>query len=172
MGEVPNMVIVWLVIGAVLLAAELTHFAFFALFGAVGSFAAAIVAVFAPDAIALQVIVAAVVAVAGIVAVRPMMSEALQRRNEGHPARGVHGTLVGEEVLTLDVVGDVHELGHVRLAGERWLAASGSGAAIPKGTKVLVTAVQGTTLIVWPVDGSSPPPPLDLPPAGAEGDQP
>ena len=34
------------------------------------------------------------------------MSEALHRRTDGHPGRGVHGTLVGEEVLTLDAVGD------------------------------------------------------------------
>jgi hypothetical protein len=46
----------------------------------------------------------------------------------------------------------------VRLAGERWRAVSGSDVPIPPGTKVLVTAVQGTTLTVWPVDGHLPPP--------------
>ena len=62
-----------------------------------------------------------------------MMSEAFHRRHEGKPlGRGVHGTLVGEEVLTLDAVGDAHHLGHVRLAGERWLAVSGSGTADPR----------------------------------------
>jgi hypothetical protein len=65
----------------------------------------------------------------------------------------VHGTLVGEEVITLDVVGDAHAIGHVRLAGERWLATSGSGVEIPAGSKVVVTEVQGTTLTVWPIDG-------------------
>jgi membrane-bound ClpP family serine protease len=65
----------------------------------------------------------------------------------------VHGGLVGQEVLTLDLVGGSDRVGHVRLAGERWRAISGDDAPIPPGTRVLVTAVQGTTLTVWPVGG-------------------
>lgn len=148
------MVIAWLVLGVVLLLAELRHFGFFALFGSLGSFAAAVVAAVWPSAVAVQVAVAVVVAVVGILAVRPMMSEAFHRRyQEGRLGRGVHGTFVGEEVLTLDVVGDGNHAGHVRLAGERWLATSGGGKEIPPGTPVVVTGVEGTTLIVWPVDG-------------------
>jgi membrane protein implicated in regulation of membrane protease activity len=119
------MVIAWLVLGVVLLAFELHHLAFYALFGALGAFAAAAVAVVWPDLYAAQV--AAFVA-----------------------------------------VGDDRHLGHVRLAGERWLAASGSGLPIPADTIVLVTAVRGTTLTVWPVDGNHPP--IELP--GSEGEQP
>jgi membrane protein implicated in regulation of membrane protease activity len=148
------MVIAWLVLGVVLLLAELRHFGFFALFGSLGAFAAAVVAAAWPEAIPVQVAVAVVVAVVGILAFRPMMSEAFHRRyQEGRLGRGVHGTLVGEEVLTLDAVGDENHVGHVRLAGERWLATSGGGTEIPAGTAVVVTGVQGTTLIVWPVDG-------------------
>jgi membrane protein implicated in regulation of membrane protease activity len=148
------MVIAWLVLGVVLLLAELRHFGFFALFGSLGSFAAAVVAAVWPDAIPVQVAVAVVVATIGIIAVRPMMSRAFHHRyQEGRLGRGVHGTLVGEEVVTLDAVGDGNHPGHVRLAGERWLATSGAGKPIPVGTPVVVTGVQGTTLIVWPVDG-------------------
>jgi membrane-bound ClpP family serine protease len=60
-------------------------------------------------------------------------------------------------MLTLDLVGGLDRVGHVRLAGERWRAISGGDAPIPAGTRVLVTAVQGTTLIVWPIDGALPP---------------
>jgi membrane protein implicated in regulation of membrane protease activity len=150
----------WLVLGVILLAVELHHLAFFSLFGAVGCFAAALTAVFLPDAIPLQLLVAAGVAALGIVAIRPMVSRRFHvRSGTGALGRGVAGTLVGEEVMTLDEVGDIRLVGHVRLAGERWLAASGSGQTIPAGTKVLVTAVEGTTLIVWPVEA----PELDLP---------
>jgi membrane-bound ClpP family serine protease len=58
-------------------------------------------------------------------------------------------------VLTLDVVGDERHPGHVRLAGERWLAVSGAERPIPAGTHVLVTAVRGTTLEVWPLEGET-----------------
>jgi membrane protein implicated in regulation of membrane protease activity len=89
----------------------------------------------------------------GILLVRGRVSAAFAHHHEVERARGVHGGLVGQEVLTLDVVGGPDQVGHVRLAGERWRAVSGSDAPIPAGTTVLVTAVRGTTLTVWPVDG-------------------
>jgi membrane protein implicated in regulation of membrane protease activity len=146
-------VFAWLILGVVLLAFEIHHFAFYALFGAIGAFAAAVVALIAPSAIPLQVAVAVLAAVIGIVVVRPKMSARLHQRHEGKLGRGVHGTLVGEEVMTLDVVGDSHSPGHVLLAGERWLAFSGADRPIPARTRVLVTAVRGTTLEVWPLEG-------------------
>ena len=145
--------IVWLVVGVVLFLVELRHLAFYVLFGAIGCFAAAIVAAVAPSAVPLQVALAVVVAGAGVVTVRPYISRAFAHRRDGHVALGVHVGLVGQQAVTLDEVGDVARVGHVRLIGERWLATSGSGASIPSGTKVLVTAVQGTTLVVWPVGG-------------------
>jgi membrane protein implicated in regulation of membrane protease activity len=141
-----------------LIALELHHMAFYALFVAVGAFAAAAVAVIAPDAIALQTGAAVVVAGAGIVGLRGKVSAFVHRREGGHRLPGVHGGFVGQEVLTLDEVGGTGRPGHVRLAGESWLAVSGGDHPIAAGTAVLVTAVQGTTLIVWPVDGHLPPP--------------
>ena len=147
------MTIVWIAVGVVLIAVELHHMAFYAMFAALGCFAAAAVAAVAPGATAAQVATAVVVAAAGIVLVRGRVSAAVAHRDEGERVPGVHGGLIGQEVLTLDVVGGLDQVGHVRLAGERWRAVSGSDAPIPTGTTVLVTAVQGTTLTVWPVDG-------------------
>jgi membrane protein implicated in regulation of membrane protease activity len=146
----------WIAVGVVLLAVELHHLAFYALFAALGCFAGAAVAAVFPDAIAVQVATAVVVAGLGILLVRGRVSAAFAHHYEVEKARGVHGGLVGQEVLTLDLVGGLDRVGHVRLAGERWRAISGNDAPIPPGTRVLVTAVQGTTLIVWPVDGSLP----------------
>jgi membrane protein implicated in regulation of membrane protease activity len=154
-SEVWLMVVAWLVIGALLLLFELHHLAFYALFGTVGSIAAAIVAVFAPSALPAQAAVAVGVALAGVVTVRPLVSKAFGHNHGGQVARGVHGGLAGQEAITLDAVGDTHLVGHVRLAGERWLAVSGGDGTIAAGTPVLVTAVQGTTLVVWPVNGVS-----------------
>jgi membrane protein implicated in regulation of membrane protease activity len=145
--------IAWIAVGVVLIAVELHHMAFYAFFAALGCFAAAAVSAVAPGAVAAQVATAVVVAAAGIVLVRGRVSAAVAHRYEGEHVPGVHGGLIGQEVLTLDVVGGLDEVGHVRLAGERWRAVSGSDAPIPAGTKVLVTAVRGTTLTVWPVDG-------------------
>ena len=148
-----SLAIAWVVAGVVLLGIELHHLAFYALFAAVGCFAAAIVATIVPDALLLQALAAVVVAAAGILLIRPRVSAALEHRHVDGRSPGVHGGLVGQEVVTLDRVGGPEGAGHVRLAGERWLAVSGAGEPIPAGTTVLVTAVDGTTLVVWPVNG-------------------
>jgi membrane protein implicated in regulation of membrane protease activity len=144
-------VLVWLVLFVVLLLFELHHLAFYALFVAIGAFAGGVVALIAPDNIGLQTLVATIVSIAGVILIRPYVSSVFHRHKGGHVARGVHGGLVGQEAVTLDEVGDLHQIGHVRLAGERWLATT-SGPKIEPGRSVFVTAVRGTTLDVWPVD--------------------
>ena len=99
------MAVAWLVLGIVLIAVELSHFAFFACSGR-SVLRRRVVAWVAPSAIPLQVLVAVAVAGLGIWLVRPLVSTAFHRRHDGHVGRGVHGGLVGQEVLTLDVVGD------------------------------------------------------------------
>ena len=147
------MVWVWLVLAVALVFVELHHLAFYAMFVAVGAAGAALAAAVAPSAFVLQGAVFVAVTVAGVVGVRPYVSRVYERRHRGGTAfLGVHGGLVGQQAVTLDDVGDAHHVGHVRLAGERWLAIRGGGAMIPPNTPVLVTAVQGTTLIVWPID--------------------
>jgi membrane protein implicated in regulation of membrane protease activity len=171
------MAIVWLLIGVGLLLVELRHLAFYALFAAVGSFGAGVVALAAPSAIGVQLVVAIALAAAGVVAVRPAMNRTFHQHRGGRVARGVHGGLVGCEALTLDQVGSLHSRGHVRLNGERWLAVSGAADAIAPGTPVIVTAVEGTTLTVWPAEDLMPgsdlpgalPPPDEAPPEGADG---
>jgi membrane protein implicated in regulation of membrane protease activity len=169
-GSEVAVAVVWLVLGVVLLAVELHHFAFYALFGTLAAFAAALVALVAPSAVPLQVAVFVAVTSAGVVLIRPYVSRAFAHRREGTVARGVHGGLVGAEVVALDAIGDEHAPGHVRLAGERWLAVSGSGHVLPAGTDVEVTAVRGTTLLVWPRLGPAAAVVLGEP--GAAGDGP
>jgi len=148
--------IAWIAVGVVLLAVELHHLAFYTVFAAVGCFAGAVVAVAAPGAIAVQVIAAVLVAAAGIVLVRPHVSADLTARQGGHRTRGVHGGLVGREVVTLDQVGGLDSIGHVSLAGERWRAMTDGDVSLPPGTRVLIMGVEGTTLIVWPLDAHWP----------------
>jgi membrane protein implicated in regulation of membrane protease activity len=143
-------ILIWVLLGVVLLAVEMHHLAFFAMFGAVGALAAAVTAVFAPTVIPLQILVAVIVAAIGLVAVRPHMSRAFARRGPGLVIGGVHGGLVGARGITTDEVGP-RPGGHVRLLGENWLAATATFCPpIPPATHVIVTAVVGTTLTVTP----------------------
>jgi len=149
------MAVVWIAVAVVLIAVELHHLALYALFVAVGCLGAAVVAAVAPDAVFVQAAVVVVISVLGVLLVRPRV-RALGRRHGGHRGMGVHGGLVGHEVTTLDVVGGADRIGHVALAGESWRAVSGSDHPLPAGTRVLITAVEGTTLVVWPANGHLP----------------
>jgi membrane protein implicated in regulation of membrane protease activity len=145
--EVLSMTIVWIVIAVVLIGVELHHLAFYAMFAAAGALAAAVAAVIAPSVVPLQIGVAAVVAGAGIVVVRPYVSRAFAPRGPGVRIGGVHGGLIAARGITLDEVSS-ERVGHVRILGESWLAVTWDGQPIQPRTPVIVMDVTGTTLTV------------------------
>lgn len=144
------MVAVWIIIAVLFLALELHHMAFFAIFVAAGAAAAAIVAAIAPSQHVLQIAVAIAVATIGVLAVRPYVSRTFARHGSASVVHGVHGGIIGAEVLTIDEIA-THTPGHVRLLGENWLAVTKDGSTIAPGVLVHVTEVSGTTLTVKPV---------------------
>ena len=141
------MVLVWIGAAAVLVAIELHHLAFFAMFAAAGSLAGAAIAAVAPRAYGVQAAVALAVCVLGIVLARPYVSRAFSRRHEGSVPLGVHGGIIGASVDVLDSVTD-RPGGHVRLLGETWLAIAAGSDRFQSGDLAMVTAVSGTTLTI------------------------
>ena len=145
----------WFVAALALLVLELASTTFFSIFLAIGAFAAGLVAFFIPDsAIWIQAVVAIVVAMGGVVIGRPFLSRKLRRQGDGPLTPGVHGGFVGQRALSLDEIGEELHPGHVRLAGETWLAFSDDHQPIATGAPVVITAVRGTTLVVRPASGS------------------
>jgi membrane protein implicated in regulation of membrane protease activity len=150
--------VVWFAAALALLVLELASTTFFSIFLAVGAFAAGVLAFALPDTpIWIQAVVAIVVAMGGVILVRPFLARRLQRRGDGPLTPGVHGGFVGQRALALDEIGDQLHPGHVRLAGEVWLAYWDSHQPIATGAPVIVTAVRGTTLVVRPADGAAAP---------------
>lgn len=144
--------VIWFVIAVALLVAEIASTTFYAVFLALGAAAAGVVAVFAPDLPPLaSAVVALVVAVAGVGVIRPFVGRRMHRRAPGAVGPGVHGGFVGQQALALDPIGDELHPGHVRLAGEIWLAITEPRGSIDGGAPVVVSAVRGTTLLVRPV---------------------
>jgi membrane protein implicated in regulation of membrane protease activity len=141
---------VWILIAVILIAVEMHHLAFFAMFGAIGAAAAALVSLVTPSAVVVQIAVAMAVGAVGIGLARPHMSRAFAHRSGGARIGGVHGGLVWAIGVTTDEVAR-DSAGHVRILGENWLAVASADEAIPTATKVVVTAVNGTTLTVQPV---------------------
>jgi len=141
--------ILWFIAALALLVAELASTTFYAIFLAIGAAAAGLLAFFVPDSPAwIQWVVAIVVAMAGVALVRPVLGRRLARGRGAHIGPGVHGGFVGQRALTLDQVGDELHPGHVRLAGETWLAYTDDHSVIDPSAPVIVSAVRGTTLIV------------------------
>jgi membrane protein implicated in regulation of membrane protease activity len=150
------MLVIWVVAGLALVAVELHTIAFYSIFLAAGCFAAGLLTLFVPDSpVWVQALLAAVVSLIGLVALRPFASRTFLHGSGGVVSRGVHGGLVGQEALTVDTVGDEHHPGHVQLAGERWLAVTDHAPALAADTAVTVTAVRGTTLLVRPLKQSA-----------------
>ena len=147
---------IWFVAALALLVLELASTTFFSIFLAVGAFAAGLLAFFVPDsAVWIQAVVAIAVAMLGVVVGRPFLRQRLRSHGEPPLTPGVHGGFVGQRALGLDEIGDELHPGHVRLAGETWLAFSEDHHSIPTGEPVIVTAVRGTTLAVRPASGSA-----------------
>lgn len=141
---------VWIIIAVLLVALEMHHGAFFAIFAAAGALAAAGVSAVSPKAFGVQIAVASAVAIAGILLVRPFVSRAFGRRSDGAVVHGVHGGLVGAQAMSVDEI-TTHATGHVYLLGETWLAVTSDGSTIAPGTPVKIADVRGTTLTVEPV---------------------
>ena len=139
--------LLWLAVAVVLVAVELHHVAFYAIFGALGAVVAALVALAVPSAFLLQVVAAMAAAALGIVLARPYVSRAFLRVRGESAARGVHGGFVGETVVALDTVSSVPG-GHVRLVGESWLARTDADEVLVAGSSAVVIRVLGTTLTV------------------------
>jgi membrane protein implicated in regulation of membrane protease activity len=146
--------VAWLVAGLILVAAEVHSQAFFAIFLALGAFAATVVTATGLP-LWVSIIVFAGVSVGGVALLRPEVKRASERRLGPRLALpGQSDALVGQKALTVDAVGDEHHPGHARLAGERWLAITEEPGGVQPETQVMVVEVRGTTLVVMPLTGS------------------
>jgi membrane protein implicated in regulation of membrane protease activity len=135
----------WLIIAAVLGAAELTIGTFDLLLLAVAAIAAAGVAGLGLGLV-FQLLAFAVTAGAMIALVRPVA----RRHLTGHPQlRSGVAALIGREAVVLTPCG--REPGRVRIGGEEWSArAYDPDLVIPAGTRVDVFAIEGATALVHP----------------------
>jgi membrane protein implicated in regulation of membrane protease activity len=150
-------VFIWLAIALAFGVAEVVTTAFYAIFIVIGALAAALAAQLGAP-MPVQVVVFAVVSVLGVVAARPSLMRYLERRRAPELLSGAEG-MIGLEAPVIDDIGGTHSPGHVRVAGESWLAVSEHGGAVPAGTVVRVVGLRQATLVVDPVAASATPKP-------------
>jgi len=154
---------IWLATAVVFLLGEMFAFgSFFLLPFAIGAAVAAILA-FAGVAVGWEWLAFVVVSIGSLACLYPLR----HRLDRARPAEGIGSRrLIGQPALVLqEVPAGPSELGLVRVGREEWRAESRDGRALPAGTNVRVVDVQGTRVIVWPVEEIANPPDLPIPPS-------
>ena len=139
--------VVWIIVAAVLGAAEI-----FTLTAALGLLAVAALAAAGTAALGFgpfaQLIIFAVIAVAGLVGIRPLVRRQARPRFGPQYRFGV-AALVGRQARVVQEV--TGHAGRVRIGGEEWSArAYDETLVIPAGTTVDVIEIEGATALVYP----------------------
>jgi len=138
--------LLWIAIALVFAIIEVLTVGLFAGFVSLGAIGAA-VAAFLGDSYVSQAVTFAVVAILGIVVVRPPLLAYLQRRSGPHVLSGATA-MIGQTALVVDPIGGPHERGHVRIAGEDWPALTRDGRPVGAGESVRVVDIRRATLVV------------------------
>ncbi len=96
-----------------------------------------------------QIIIAAIVSVLLLFAVRPALLRALKRGGDPTPTN-VDALIGLSGVVTIDFNGSTN---HVKLAnGETWTARADDHGPLLEGDRVIVTAIDGATAVVAPAE--------------------
>lgn len=140
--------VLWIILAAVLAALEVATMAFVALYFAVGSVAAAIVA-WLGGGLEWQLLAFALTGMLLMLATRPF----LKRRLESPDIATNVDRMVGRGgIVTIPIDNDANT-GQIRVGTEYWTARwpeDGHGAAIPVGARVRIVAIEGVTARVLP----------------------
>lgn len=131
--------LIWLIIGVLLIIAEMTTFTFYLLWLGIGALAGMIVALAAPDAWLLQVIVAGAVAIILTYTTKPLTARLHGEREFRDPV----DELVGKQGEVVEDIG-VSTMGIVRIGTETWSATA--DAPIARGERVTVLH-RGTAVV-------------------------
>jgi membrane protein implicated in regulation of membrane protease activity len=136
----------WLVVAVVFVVIEITNLAFFALFAAAGALGAAVASAVGGPAL-LQVVVFAVVAIGGVLALRRPLLTAFGHRRGGALKSGV-AALVGQKATVVDRVERSDVAGRVHARGEDWPAITYDDHPCEPGQVVEVIDIEKTRLVV------------------------
>jgi membrane protein implicated in regulation of membrane protease activity len=139
-----NVWVVWLVLAGVLAITETLTLDLTLLMLASGALSGALVAVFVPGALWLQIAVALVVAVAMLMLLRPTL---LARVRSAPGYRSSIDKMIGATGTAIcDVTAGA---GEIKVAGETWSARAMEG-TIPAGTEIEVYQIDGPVAVVYP----------------------
>jgi len=113
----------------------------------IGGIAALIASIFT-DAVWIQLTVFVLVSILSLLLTRPLVKKAMSFKKEDTNA----GRVVGQKAIVIETIENDEGKGQVNVSGSVWTARSMDQTVIPKGTSVLVDAIEGVKLIVHPLE--------------------
>ena len=140
---VQNTWILWLVLVLGLAAVETLTLDLFFLMLATGALAG-LVGALAGTTFFIQVVIFCVVSLTMVLLVRPVALKHLKRGSAEQLSN--IDRLIGERALTLEPVTGLS--GTVKIGGDTWTARTADGSALPAGSRVTVSRIDGATAVV------------------------
>lgn len=137
-------VIVWIAVLIVTLALEAASVQLTSIWFSVGSIAALIAAIIRPQAYLAQLIIFVAVSVICLVATRPLVKRAINRKKQATNADAV----IGKQGIVLEEVNNTAGRGRVKIGSSEWTARSLTGEIIPEGALIYAVRIEGVKLIV------------------------
>lgn len=131
---------VWIILGIILLIAEMMTASIFLIFIALGCFAAALADLIQPNHIALELGIAGVVSVLGAVFLRrPLQKKLLKDLNLKAD--------VGREIQVENPIG-AHQTTRVTYQGTTWQATNLDDSELKSGDRAMIVGIDGNTLLI------------------------
>jgi membrane protein implicated in regulation of membrane protease activity len=137
---------VWMVVAAIFVVGEIFTAGFFLLVFGIGAAVAGVLALFDLGA-AWQWIAFIVVSFVSFLASRRFA----ERVSNEQPAGIGADRFIGQQCVVLEAVDNAANTGRVRMAKEEWRADSADETVIAVDTRVVVTGIKGTHLVVKPL---------------------
>jgi membrane protein implicated in regulation of membrane protease activity len=141
--------LIWLIIAAIFIAAEVFTSGFFLLWFGVGALAAAIVAMLGVSSFAAQTLIFLAVSVALVVASRTIFEKFFNRPADANRLRSGIDTIVGQVGTVVESSRGALNEGAVRVYGSVWTAFPAEGEwPLQEGDSVAVERIEGNSIYV------------------------
>ena len=134
---------IWMIIAAIFIVGEIFTMGFFLLWFGVGAAIAGILAILG---LGIGWQLGAFVIISGVLFV--VSRRFAERFSKKQPPGIGADRFIGKECIVLEEIDNMKNTGSIRLKKEEWRADSETGEVIPVGTRVEVTRLDGTHLVV------------------------
>ena len=141
--------VIWLIIAAIFVAAEVFTPGFFLLWFGVGALAAAIMAILGVGSFAAQMLIFLLVSVALVIASRTIFDRFLNRPADTNQLRSGIETIIGQVGMVVESSRGALNEGAVRVYGSVWTAFPAEGERpLREGDSVTVERIEGNAIYV------------------------